>query len=45
MTLFPDDSKTLHTDLYQINMMKAYWDDNIHERRAVFEVFFPRYAV
>ncbi|MBC6314074.1 nicotinate phosphoribosyltransferase [Listeria grandensis] len=40
MTLFPDDSKTLHTDLYQINMMKAYWDDNIHERRAVFEVFF-----
>lgn len=38
--LFPDDSMTLHTDLYQINMMQTYWELGRHERNAVFEVFF-----
>ncbi|WP_088838697.1 nicotinate phosphoribosyltransferase [Listeria sp. ILCC792] len=38
--LYHDDSLTLHTDLYQLNMMKAYFDDGLHERKSVFEVFF-----
>ena len=37
---YPDDSWALHTDLYQINMVKAYWDDGIHEKKAVFEAYF-----
>ncbi|KMK90738.1 nicotinate phosphoribosyltransferase [Rossellomorea marisflavi] len=39
---YADDSLALHTDLYQINMTKAYWDDNFHNRKAVFEVFFRK---
>ncbi len=39
---YADDSYTLHTDLYQINMAKTYWDDKIHEKMAVFEVFFRK---
>ncbi|MCA1057019.1 nicotinate phosphoribosyltransferase [Rossellomorea aquimaris] len=42
MTHFTDDSVALHTDLYQINMTKAYWDDDFHNRKAVFEVFFRK---
>jgi nicotinate phosphoribosyltransferase len=42
MTHFTDDSLALHTDLYQINMTKAYWDDDFHNRKAVFEVFFRK---
>ncbi|EUJ27459.1 nicotinate phosphoribosyltransferase [Listeria floridensis FSL S10-1187] len=38
--LYRDDSLTLHTDLYQLNMMKSYFDDGIHERKSIFEVFF-----
>lgn len=38
--MYPDDSLTLHTDLYQINMMKVYFEQNIHNRHAVFEVYF-----
>ncbi|MGN7941561.1 nicotinate phosphoribosyltransferase [Virgibacillus sp. 6R] len=37
-----DDSLALHTDLYQINMTESYWDDGIHERKAVFEVYFRK---
>lgn len=40
--MFPDDSLTLHTDLYQINMMQVYFRENIHNKHAVFEVFFRR---
>lgn len=40
--LHKDDSLALHTDLYQLNMMKAYFDDGIHERKTVFEVFFRK---
>lgn len=39
---FADDSLTLHTDLYQINMAEAYWADGMHERKAVFELFFRK---
>src|SRR5690606_11700728 len=37
---YPDDSWTLHTDLYQINMAESYWADGIHNKKAVFEVYF-----
>lgn len=37
---FEDDSLTLHTDLYQINMMESYWADNLHNRKAIFELYF-----
>ncbi|MBB6284273.1 nicotinate phosphoribosyltransferase [Geobacillus subterraneus] len=39
---YADDSLMLHTDLYQINMVETYWEDGMHERRAVFEVFFRK---
>lgn len=39
---FADDSLTLHTDLYQINMAETYWEDNIHNMKAVFEVYFRK---
>jgi nicotinate phosphoribosyltransferase len=39
---FADDSIALHTDLYQINMAQTYWEDNIHNKKAVFEVFFRK---
>ena len=37
---YADDSLALHTDLYQINMAESYWADGIHNRKAVFELFF-----
>lgn len=39
-SIYSDDSLALHTDLYQINMTESYWADGIHERKAVFELFF-----
>ncbi|MDN3017356.1 nicotinate phosphoribosyltransferase [Paenibacillus sp. BSR1-1] len=39
---YHDDSLTLHTDLYQINMAETYWRDGIHNKRAVFELFFRK---
>lgn len=39
---YNDDSFTLHTDLYQINMAETYWRDGIHNKRAVFELFFRK---
>ncbi|MFB6467130.1 nicotinate phosphoribosyltransferase [Cytobacillus sp. Hz8] len=41
-TQYEDDSFTLHTDLYQINMVETYWRDGIHHRNAVFDVYFRR---
>lgn len=38
--MYEDDSIALHTDLYQINMAKSYWDDQIHNRKVVFELYF-----
>ncbi|MEH7109348.1 nicotinate phosphoribosyltransferase [Bacillus sp. JJ1764] len=40
--IYQDDSFTLHTDLYQINMAETYWKDGIHNKRAVFELFFRK---
>lgn len=37
---YPDDSYTLHTDLYQINMIKTYYEQGIDQREAVFEASF-----
>ena len=31
--MYPDDSLTLHTDLYQINMMQVYFDQGIHNKK------------
>ncbi len=42
MAHYEDDSLALHTDLYQINMAQTYWEDQMHSRRAVFEVFFRK---
>jgi nicotinate phosphoribosyltransferase len=39
---YVDDSYGLHTDLYQINMAQTYWQDKIHTRTAVFEMFFRK---
>jgi nicotinate phosphoribosyltransferase len=39
---YPDDSLILHTDAYQINMIETYWHDGIHNRKAVFELFFRK---
>ena len=36
------DSLALHTDLYQINMAESYWADGIHNRKAVFELYFRK---
>lgn len=40
--IYQDDSYTLHTDLYQINMAEAYWRDGIHTKRAVFDLYFRK---
>ncbi|WP_066287925.1 nicotinate phosphoribosyltransferase [Bacillus sp. FJAT-29937] len=39
---YPDDSLTLHTDLYQINMAETYWEDGIHNKKAVFDLYFRK---
>lgn len=41
-THYEDDSLALHTDLYQINMAESYWEDSMHNRKAVFEVYFRK---
>lgn len=41
-SIYSDDSLTLHTDLYQINMAESYWADGIHKRKAVFELYFRK---
>lgn len=42
MVHYKDDSYALHTDLYQINMAYTYWKDHIHNRRAVFDLYFRK---
>lgn len=39
---YADDSLMLHTDLYQINMVETYWNDGIHNQKAVFEMYFRK---
>lgn len=40
--MYKDDSLTLHTDLYQINVMQVYFNKGIHNKRAVFEAYFRK---
>ena len=40
MYQFKDDSLMLQNDLYQINMVESYWNDGIHERTAIFDLYF-----
>lgn len=40
--MYKDDSLTLHTDLYQLNMMQVYFEQGIHNKNAVFEVYFRK---
>ncbi|TLS50058.1 nicotinate phosphoribosyltransferase [Paenibacillus antri] len=40
--IYKDDGFALHTDKYQINMTQVYWADNMHRRKAVFELFFRK---
>lgn len=42
MYQYKDDSLMLHNDLYQINMAESYWYDNVHERKAVFDLYFRK---
>ncbi|WP_121614322.1 nicotinate phosphoribosyltransferase [Mesobacillus foraminis] len=42
MNQYIDDNFALHTDLYQINMAEAYWEDSIHTKKAVFELYFRK---
>jgi nicotinate phosphoribosyltransferase len=37
---YADDSLTLHTDMYQINMMQTYWKLGRADLHAVFECYF-----
>jgi nicotinate phosphoribosyltransferase len=41
-TKYLDDSYGLHTDLYQINMAQTYWNEKVHNRNAVFDLFFRK---
>lgn len=40
--IYEDDSLALHTDLYQINMAQTYWAEGVHERKAIFELYFRK---
>lgn len=42
MYQYDDDSFMLHTDLYQINMTKTYFEEGIADRRAVFDLYFRK---
>lgn len=36
---FTDDSLSLHTDLYQINMAETYWRDGIDQKKPSLSCF------
>ena len=42
MYQYEDDSFMLHTDLYQINMAEVYYNQGIHNRTAIFDLYFRR---
>ncbi|MDF9867124.1 nicotinate phosphoribosyltransferase [Bacilli bacterium PM5-3] len=35
-------SLALHTDFYEINMAYSFFNDNIHEKKSVFEIYFRK---
>ncbi|GAB6093488.1 nicotinate phosphoribosyltransferase [Furfurilactobacillus curtus] len=39
-TRYPDDSLTLHTDAYEVNMVQTYFEEGVADRHAVFELYF-----
>lgn len=39
---YQDDSLALHTDAYQLSMMQTYFMKGIHNRKAVYELFFRK---
>ncbi|MCZ0717508.1 nicotinate phosphoribosyltransferase [Aerococcus kribbianus] len=43
MSKYEVDSLALHTDLYEINMMKTYWQSGKADQQAVFEVYFRKH--
>lgn len=40
--MYKDDSLALHTDLYQLNMMKTYWELDRADLHSVFECYFRK---
>lgn len=40
---YADDSFALHTDLYEINMMKTYWEAGNADQNSIFEVYFRKH--
>jgi len=40
--MYRDDSLTLHTDAYQINMIYTYWQQGIDQTPVVFEAYFRK---
>ena len=40
--MYRDDSLTLHTDAYQINMIYTYWQQSIDQTPVVFEAYFRK---
>lgn len=38
--VYKDDSFVLHTDLYEINMMKTYWKKGKADKKSVFELYY-----
>lgn len=37
-----ENNLTLHTDLYELNMIETYWRSGIVDRRAIFEAYFRK---
>ncbi|MBX9958231.1 hypothetical protein H7T43_25655 [Peribacillus simplex] len=37
---YQDNSLASYTDVYRIKMVETYWQDNMHYKKALFELFF-----
>ena len=40
MKTYQDNSLASYTDAYQEKMVETYWQDNMHFKQALFELFF-----
>ncbi|MFF5399790.1 hypothetical protein ACFY5J_20975 [Peribacillus butanolivorans] len=40
--IYQDNSLALYTDAYRVKMVETYWQDNMHYRQALFELFFRK---
>lgn len=45
MNKYIDDSFALHTDLSQIYMAEAYWEDNIHTKKSWIRIVFSKITI